>query len=319
MSYADRQDAAMPPYERNPVVLVTKFLISGAFYAARETGWAVLGFLGRKRPPSAVGIYYHNVPAQHRGRFVRQMEHLLRWAEPVRADRTEPLPAGRRFVMVTMDDGWASFVENALPELRKRNIPVAIFLVAGRLGSNLGEPNDHILTEEELRGLIPDIESGLVMIGSHTSSHARITEIDPGEAWSELVGSRALLERTLGKDVNLFCFPFSSESPELVELCRKAGYKRVFGGRPAPALKDPGEFLIGRVRVDPSDWLPDFHLKLMGAYDWVPYAASLKRRVIGIFKSKRPSITVPVETSAGADEIAAELDSIPPPKIAASK
>jgi hypothetical protein len=80
--------------------------------------------------------------------------------------------------------------------------------------------------------------------------------------------------------VSLFCFPFGLHSAELVDLCRAAGYERVFGGMPAPALRDPREFLIGRVRVDPADWLAEFHLKLMGAYDWVPLAADLKRRLL---------------------------------------
>jgi peptidoglycan/xylan/chitin deacetylase (PgdA/CDA1 family) len=318
MSYTDEQDAVMPPYSRNPIILIAKFLISGIFYAARETGWAVLGLFGRRRGPSAVGIYYHNVRVEDRERFARQMEHLVRWAQPIRADRTEPLPAGRRSVIVSMDDGWASFVQNGLPELRKRSIPVAIFLVAERLGSSMGEPNDRIVSEEELRGLLPDIESGLVMIGSHTSSHARITAIDRNEAWRELVDSRSRLERVLGKEVSLFCFPFSSESAEAVELCRKAGYKRVFGGRPAPALRDPAEFLIGRVRVDPSDRLLDFHLKLMGAYDWVPYAASLKRRALDILRLKRSRATA-IEKLPVSDGKPVELETMTSGRMAASK
>jgi hypothetical protein len=80
--------------------------------------------------------------------------------------------------------------------------------------------------------------------------------------------------------VKLFCFPFSIYSAEAVELCRDAGYERVFGGMPAPALRDTHEFLIGRMRVDPGDWLIEFHLKLMGAYDWVPFAADVKRRIL---------------------------------------
>ncbi len=189
--------------------------------------------------------------------------------------------------MVTMDDGWISFVENALPELRSRNIPVTIFVVADCMGESLGEAADHIMSEKELHGLAPDLARGLVTIGSHTSTHARVTALDEREAWRELSESRAHLERILGREVKLFCFPFGVYSAEAVELCRAAGYERVFSGMPSPALRDPHEFLIGRMRVDPGDWLLEFHLKLMGAYDWVPLAASLKRRVLGLARIGR--------------------------------
>ena len=272
--------AALTRYAQNPINRVAKFLISAAYYLPRAVLRTVSRLLGKPRPGPAVGIYYHQVPAVQRARFARQMDHLLRWAQPIRADHMELLPAGRRYVIVTADDGWISFVENALPELRSRQIPVAIFVIAGRTGDSMGEADDHIVSEEELRGLIPDIARGLVTIGSHTSTHACITTLDRSEAWRELADSRTSLQRILNRDVTLFCFPFSSQSPEAVEMCRAAGYVRIFGGMPEPALGDPHEFLIGRVRVDPTDWLVEFHLKLIGAYDWVPLAADLKRRIL---------------------------------------
>jgi peptidoglycan/xylan/chitin deacetylase (PgdA/CDA1 family) len=206
--------------------------------------------------------------------------------------------------MVTVDDGWMSFVENALPELRRRNIPVTMFVVADRMGDSMGEAADHILSETELRGLAPDIARGLVTIGSHTSTHARVTALNRRETWRELAESRARLEQVLDREVNLFCFPFGIYSAEAVELCRATGYTRVFGGMPSLALRDPHEFLIGRVRVDPSDWLPEFHLKLMGAYSWVPFAADLKHRVLDALRVGRGRHAVTLAKPGEPDSIA---------------
>jgi len=280
------QDAT-PSFTSNPITRVTKLLSSLAFYVFREGLRAVSRLLGHKRPGVAVAIFYHQVFSEDRARFARQMDHLRRWVEPIRADHVEPLLAGARYAIVTVDDGWASFVENALPELRCRNIPVAIFVIAGRMGDSMGETADHIVSEQELLGLAPDIARGLVTIGSHTSTHARLTALSQGEALRELTGSRARLEQVLEREVNLFCFPFGSASAETIELCRAVHYKRIFRAMPSPALRDPHEFLIGRVRVDPSDWLLEFHLKLMGAYDWVPFAAALKRRVLKALHVRR--------------------------------
>jgi peptidoglycan/xylan/chitin deacetylase (PgdA/CDA1 family) len=280
MPSLNEHDAAVTPFAQNPITRLVKFLISATYYVGREMLSAVSRLFGMCKPGLAVAIYYHQVPTGQRARFAKQMDHLVRWAEPIRADHMEPLPAGKSYVMVTVDDGWISFVENALPELRSRHIPVTMFVIADRTGDSMGEAADHIVSEAQLRSLLPDIVRGLVTIGSHTSTHAYITTLDRREAWRELADSRARLARVLDREVSLFCFPFGIHSPEMVDLSRAAGYKRVFGGMPSPALRDPHEFLIGRVRVDPTDWLVEFHLKMSGAYDWVPLAANLKRRIL---------------------------------------
>lgn len=277
----------MPSFVQNRALRMVKFLVSTVFYLLRLVSRAVSRLFGQRQPSSTVSIYYHQVFPEQRARFARQMAYLQRLTEPIRADRTEPLRPGVRYAMVTMDDGWSSFVENALPEMRARNIPVTIFVIAGRLGDSMGEAADHIVSETELRALAPDLASGLVSIGSHTNTHACLTTLDRSDAWRELTESRARLEQILDRTVNLFCFPFSMENAEAVELCRAAGYERVFGGRPAPALRDPHEFLIGRMRADPDDGMFEFHLKLMGAYDWVPLAADLKRRIFETLRGQR--------------------------------
>ena len=169
----------MPSFVQNRALRLAKFLISTIFYFLRLASRAVARLLGQRQPGSAVGIYYHQVFPEQRARFARQMDYLQRLTEPIRADRTEPLRAGVRYTMVTMDDGWSSFVENALPEMRARNIPVTIFVIAGRMGDSMGEAADHIVSETELRALAPDLASGLVTIGSHTSTHVSVTTLDP--------------------------------------------------------------------------------------------------------------------------------------------
>jgi len=264
-----------------------KLLVSLGFWLLRSIADTSAQVLGFKRPGHAVGIYYHHVLPEDRNRFARQMDHLVRWTVPISADHVQTLPSGGRHTIVTADDGWKSFIENALPELKARRIPVAIFVISDHMGGSMGEHRDQIVSPAGLRALLPDIATGLVTIGSHTCSHSRITAIDRREASRELVDSRERLKQVIGREVDLFCFPFGVHTPDTIGLCRMAGYKRVFDGMPRPALKDPYEFLIGRVRVDPTDWMVEFHLKLVGAYDWVPWAAELKRRMLVAFRPRR--------------------------------
>jgi peptidoglycan/xylan/chitin deacetylase (PgdA/CDA1 family) len=249
------------------------------FYAFAEVWSAVSRLVGKKDSPSGVVIYYHHVPKDQKLRFARQMDHLLRWVKPLCHDELQEVPRDSRYAIVTADDGWISFAENALPELKLRGIPVTMFAISGRLGQTVdGITADRLVSEEQLRSM----RSDLVAIGSHTSTHAVMTGLSRVEALNELRESRAKLQSILNADVNLFCFPYGAFDESLLPLCLEAGYKCVFTCN--PELAKPGQFAVGRIRVDPSDWPLEFHLKLMGAYRWLPMAIKLKRKITSLIR-----------------------------------
>jgi peptidoglycan/xylan/chitin deacetylase (PgdA/CDA1 family) len=259
-----------------------KFSISLIFLAVCWIRNALGRFLGVSPPTEALILYYHSIPKDQRLSFAHQMDMLLQWATPVRAD-FEDLPNGQgRFVAVTFDDGFVSFVENALPELEKRNIPATLFVVTDRLGCYPDWPEfvlpdaDHhepLMTSEQLRQ-IPE----LITIGSHTLTHPTLTNVTDIEARQEIFASRVRLEKMLKRNIRLFSFPNGKFNESLVACCREAGYERVFTILPRPAV--PGEFAMGRVWANPTDWHYEFLLKMMGAYDWLPMAFALKRRLL---------------------------------------
>jgi peptidoglycan/xylan/chitin deacetylase (PgdA/CDA1 family) len=141
------------------------------------------------------------------------------------------------------------------------------------------------MTTEELRRMPPE----LIAIGSHTARHTRMSAVDANRGHDELQRSRRALEQILGRDITLFCFPFGAYNSEALEWCLQAGYERVFTCDPTMAFRAPGEFVTGRVAVDPSDWPLEFHLKLMGAYRWLPAAFALKGRILKRLRAKKTS------------------------------
>ena len=232
---------------------------------------------GRSVAPVTAVLYYHRIRPDERDRFACQLDHLCRWTTAVPAQMTQAPRSGVRYAAVTFDDGWASFADIALPELEQRNIPVTLFAIPGRLGERLESLIDEpLLTGEQLTQL----SAKGVLIGSHTLTHCALTEVDEASALYELRESRKRLSRMLNQDVTLFAFPFSRYNQRLVELCRLAGYQRAFTGMPYLAHAGTPEFETGRIRVDPSDWMIEFHLKLVGAYRWLPAAFALKRRLM---------------------------------------
>ena len=127
---------------------------------------------------------------------------------------------------------------------------------------------------------IRSLPENLITIGSHTMTHPFLPSINLDEAKREIALSLVTLEAQLHRRIVLFSFPYGGFNQKLVEICHEAGYRRVFSTLPYFAFKEPNEFVIGRVRVDPTDWPLEFRLKLAGAYRWLPWAFELKRTVL---------------------------------------
>lgn len=269
---------------------MVKFGVSLCVYALTEPYFALRRKLGWPARRTAVGLFYHQVKAEERDRFAKQMTKLLRIATPIGAGDSTRIASRQRSVFVTADDGWKSFVENALPEMERRSIPCTIFMIADRLGESMGDPSDRIISEGELRGLRS------VTIGSHTLTHARLTVLSDDAARRELLHSREKLEAALDRNVDLFCPPFGAYDERILHLCREAGYRRVFLCRPESESHSESSFIAGRIRADASDWPIEFHLKLVGAYGWLAGLLRLKRRVVSWLSAPRREL--PLEASS---------------------
>ncbi|HTC64981.1 MAG TPA: polysaccharide deacetylase family protein [Candidatus Saccharimonadales bacterium] len=262
-----------------------KLSVSLGYFLCIEAGNAIRSLMGNTPAGTCVVIHYHAVAPEERNRFAAQMDILLLHAKPIAADHNEPLRPGQNHVAVTFDDGFMSAVENAIPELKQRKIPMAFFIPPGLLGTSPHWPGygleggDHetIATAECLRQLPSD----LISFGSHTMTHAWLPSLSDEEAKFQISASRAELKKLLNRDIKLFSFPYGALNWRLVELCREAGYERVFSVSPTPAFTDPKEFVTGRIAVNPTDWKLEFRLKILGAYQWLPRVIAFKRKLLG--------------------------------------
>ena len=253
-----------------------KLVISLGFYLVSCIGEVIQRLRGKAAKAKCVILYYHAVSSVQRIRFARQMDALIRWTKPIRVDIAAPLGRGIRYAAVTFDDGFESVIENALPELEKRNIPATIFVLADFLGRCPGWDGwpERVMSVDQLRKL----PAHLVHIGSHTMTHPVLPSINEDQAKHELSKSRAKLEGILKRKVILFSFPYGAFNEKLIDWCREAGYERVFTTLPVLAFTHSNEFVTGRVWADPADWKLEFYLKLCGAYRWLPFAFALKRK-----------------------------------------
>ena len=258
----------------------------------------------RKQRTQCVILLYHDITDHQRAAFARQMDVLCKMATPI-VDLTDA-GAGthRREVMVTFDDGFASFAENALPEMEKRGIVPTLFAVSGKLGcradwacnSRDELPKENLLTAEQLRDL-----AGRVIFASQTVTHPVLTEIPADDVRREVEESRRELESLLGCSIKWICVPYGAFNRQVVESCRAAGYERMFSTLPELAVKD--DFVIGRVDAEPWDWELEFRLKIAGCYRWLPWAFRLKRAITGSLDFSAPSAAKKANSIISAEAV----------------
>lgn len=203
-------------------------------------------------------IMYHDIVAKRgtgsvwfdstKAEFEAQMQWLLdQGAQPISLDalhrhlvRGEPVPEGA--IVLTFDDNYQGFYDNAYPILRQFNFPAAMFVHTNFVGDKTGAHPK--MDWDTLRAL--DTE-GLVTIGSHTLSHPDdMRLLAPEQQEKELVESKALLEGELGHAVPYLAYPNGRADATTIELAQRAGYTLAFTIANGLAEESPGVLAVHR-------------------------------------------------------------------------
>ncbi|MFE6359885.1 polysaccharide deacetylase family protein [Streptomyces sp. NPDC057806] len=165
---------------------------------------------------------------------------------------------GHGLVGLTFDDGYADFVDHALPVLRRHDCGATLFVLPGRLGGDnawdpLG-PRKPLLTADGIRYAA---EAG-VEIGSHGLTHVDLTQADDDLLRTETAGSRARLAELTGAPVDGFCYPYGTVDARAVEAVRAAGYSYACAIAPGPLTS---LHALPRVHVGQNDTAVRLYLK----------------------------------------------------------
>ncbi len=263
-----------------------KMLISIAFFLWHKTKRMIGRLLGERQLGQLVILTYHSVRDAQRDKFARQMDALVNTGVIESASVDEIFHDGRYHIAVSFDDGYRNILNNALPAMRERAIPATVFVTTGYLGQRPGwilderhpNYNERIVDENELQNL----KKENVIIGSHTMSHPNLAIIDEGQSEAELMESKSQLEKLLSDRITLCSLPYGEVDNSRRNQFVTAGYTRVFLNVPTYPATDTKRYFMGRTDASPDDWKLEYHLKLRGAYQWLPLAISVKRRIMNI-------------------------------------
>ena len=130
----------------------------------------------------------------------------------------------RKKVVLTFDDGYKDFIDNALPILLEYGAPATVFLVTDLLGGSASWKTSgarlRLMTEDEVRY----IKGKGIGLGSHTATHANLPLLGHDDLQRELTDSHDRLA-LLGESFYAFSYPCGKWSSQVVDAVEAAGYE----------------------------------------------------------------------------------------------
>ena len=126
----------------------------------------------------------------------------------------------QRKVLITIDDGYQSFYDNAWPILKESKIPFILFISTREVGKN------GYMSWENIK----EIEKyDFVEIGNHSHTHDYLIDFDDAAIENDLKKSISIFEENLGKNSIFFSYPFGEYSLSLKKIVVNLGFKYAFG------------------------------------------------------------------------------------------
>ena len=123
-------------------------------------------------------------------------------------------------ILLTIDDGFSSFYENAWPYLKEKKIPFILFISTREVGK-YGYMNWDEIKEIE--------KSKIGLVGNHSHSHEYLVDLDEDEINKDIEKSIKIFEKNLGYKSEFFSYPFGEYSLEFKKLIKSLNFKYAFG------------------------------------------------------------------------------------------
>ncbi|WDP92890.1 MAG: polysaccharide deacetylase family protein [Desulfobacter sp.] len=130
----------------------------------------------------------------------------------------------KKAVMITIDDGFRSAYEVALPILEEFGYTATVFVYTDYIGVS-----KKALSWADLRIL----KSKGFTIGSHSVSHSNLIVRDKGETREaflkrrkkEIFLSKQIIDKKLNQETRFFSFPYGKYDSGIIKMAHQAGYK----------------------------------------------------------------------------------------------
>lgn len=168
----------------------------------------------------------------------------------------------KKGALITFDDGYGDFMNNAAPILNKYNTPAVIFIHTNRSPERLRN-NVPLLEWQEIKSLTNKFE-----IGSHSHSHPNLKKLSASELEDDINKSTRLIEEMISRKPNTFAYPFGLFNHETIETLKRNSYKLGFTIDRGMIKAGDDPFRIKRFGVAKNTSFVEFKARLTPASDW---------------------------------------------------
>ena len=222
-------------------------------------------------PPAPVCLMYHATPVDIALSkwdvpltTFRQQLTLLEangWGTRSVSEIMRPVPAKTAFI--SFDDGYANNYA-AFEALIEFGFVATWFIVANTIGKlSAWEDNKQaqrtMLNAEQIQGMA---KAG-IEIGSHTSSHAKLTQLSYDDYTDELKNSKLTLEAITKQPITSCAYPFGLYNQAIRDSTEEAGYQQACTTYSGFGLVDDDALQIRRISIYSHDSLSTFARKLV--------------------------------------------------------
>ncbi|HAM33819.1 MAG TPA: polysaccharide deacetylase [Deltaproteobacteria bacterium] len=200
--------------------------------------------LARESSVEVPVLLYHDISDEYRDSytispslFAAQMEWLHNngfRAVPLR--EIVRLPGNGKTVVITFDDGYASYMDYGFPLLREYGFHSTINVIGSLAGTYLHDGgNRPLMAWDEYRHLL---KSGLVEIGCHTHglhsfAQKGVLGISGETLRQDLRTFREVLRRETGRSTDILAWPYGLYDAKRISIAREEGFRHILTSRNA--------------------------------------------------------------------------------------
>lgn len=180
------------------------------------------------------------------------------------------LQYGKKYLMITVDDGYRDNLTRMLPLLEKYGYKAVVYIVTGEDHNRWDvEHPTHpdtpvaLMNGDEIKALVA---SGHVEIGGHTLTHPRLSRLAPEAQAHEIRANKERLEQLLGHSLLSFAYPYGDLNDDAKTQASAAGYRYAVATNSGPRAMHQDPFQIRRIAIFPRTDAFGLWRKIRGNY-----------------------------------------------------
>lgn len=182
-------------------------------------------------------------------------------------DRLAP---GKRYVMITVDDGFSDNYHLMLPLLKKYGFKAVVYVVTGESFNRWDVEADEnpdkpfkLMTKDEIKAMA---DSGFIEIGGHTLTHPKLSQLSVEEQRHEILENKIQLESIIGKPLTSFAYPYGDHNQKTKDIALEVGYQYAVATNSGPVEFHKNLTQIRRIAIFPRTDVLGLWRKVSGRY-----------------------------------------------------